>query len=311
MFEMDYIPLLLDNFSSVIIIDNNLIRFHRYGIGFVHQYGSSFKLVFQLYSNAKTRKAFPKQLRTILEPKYMKSIANNIPDDCLIGEFDQWYIHCLKANLTFTDDSILPVLVNNFEIYHHSYGERTKLNVEVNLSADDAFLLFSNLCAINAVYSFNTTLHYNQRVSYNKQLLLKELEESYQYNKNSNLKFASLFYYNRLYGLHYIEYLLNKINQKEISLQEILRLNGASILAFLANNPIISKFAKDILNELVENQENLTIKQKAVYLAFLTQIKRNHFFRFVKPIDEKIRNSFEKIKDSIVKELANKNILIK
>ncbi|MHA1186746.1 MAG: hypothetical protein ACTSSK_07720 [Candidatus Heimdallarchaeota archaeon] len=307
MFEKDYIPLLLDNFSSVIIIDNNLIRFHRYGIGFVHQYGSSFKLVFQLYSNANTRKVFPKQLRTILEPNYMKSIASNIPDDCLIGEFDQWYIHCLKVNLAFTDDSALPVLVNNFEFYHHM-NKRKDLNVEVNLSADDAFLLFSNLCAINAVYSFNTTLHYNQRVSYNKHLLLKELEESYQYSKNSNLKFASLFYYNRLYGLHYIEFLLNKINQNEISLQKILRLNGASILAFLVDNPVISRFAKEILNELLENQEELTLNQKAIYLAFLRQIKRNHFFRFVKPRDERIRNAFEKVTDSIVKELANEDI---
>jgi len=317
MIEKDYIPLFLsvaDGSDGVIIINNNLIWFHRYGIGFGHQYGSSFKLVYQLYSKAKTRKAFPKQLRTILEPKYMKAIANNIPEDCLIGEHDQWYIHCLKVNLAFTDDSALPVLVNNFEFYHHQHHHQIKrkdLNFEVKLSAENAFLLFSNLCGINAVYSFNATLHYNQRVSYNKELLLKGLEESYQHSKNSNPNYASIYYYNRLYGLHYIEFLLSKINQNEISLQKILRFNGASILAFLVDNPVISRFAKDILNELLENQEELTLNQKAIYIAFLRQIKRNHFFRFVKPKDERIRNAFEKVTDSIVKELANENIFKK
>ena len=298
--EMQYIPLFLHLTPKlgVFIINNNLIGCFD-EMSSKQNPGKPFNLLHQLYSNSFIKESFPIQLRSIFESDKIGLNVKDIPEDCLIGELGDDYYHCLKINISIKEESQLPVLFNNFRYSHNSH-EFTPLNFKVKLPAIDAIHLLSNLCANGSIDFFRAFQWNIQNISFNKQMLLKEIAERYKDNNESKFSFTSLYNKFLLYSIEYIDYLLNMLEKKDISPHYILRLSGAPIFSYLIDKPIISSFAKDILNDIMNNQDDLTTNQKIIYLTFLNQIKENQFTKYITTFDEEIKETLDGLKKSLL-----------
>ncbi|MHA1188086.1 MAG: hypothetical protein ACTSSK_14645, partial [Candidatus Heimdallarchaeota archaeon] len=82
------------------------------------------------------------------------------------------------------------------------------------------------------------------------------------------------------------------------------RLSGAPILAFLIDQPVINGFAKNIVQELIDDQEKLSTNQKVIYTTFLEHIYPNSFSKYIAPFDEKMSKSLKQIKTSLSKPIT-------
>ncbi|MHA1435604.1 MAG: hypothetical protein ACTSO7_17325 [Candidatus Heimdallarchaeota archaeon] len=303
MTEKDYIPLFLNIAEGlgVFIIDDNLIGCLN-SLGSLPHSGKSFDLLHQLYANKSIQNSFPDQLRSFFESDKTGLHEKDIPESCLIGELDRWYFYCLKVAVSINEDSSFPVLISNFR-YSHRIMDFIQLNYEVKLTATDAFLLFSNLCTNSQCAFFSTYLRNNQEIAFNKQALKKEITKRLETLKEPKYHFRWSTLYNNfmLFSLEYVDYLRVSIDEGKISPQTILRLSGAPILAFLINYPVISNFAKEILKELLENQDELSLNQKVIYLTFLSQINKSQFTEYIAPYDEKISKTLAELNTSLLK----------
>ncbi|MHA1355335.1 MAG: hypothetical protein ACTSR1_09210, partial [Candidatus Heimdallarchaeota archaeon] len=208
MFEIGYIPLFLNLTSplGVVIIDNDLIGCFP-EIGEKQHPAKSFQLLYLLTKNR--RGSVPHQLKSHFTLNNEDSIFNSIPEDCLIGELDDTYYRCLKADISFFKDSQLPVLLHNFR-FNHNNTEFSSLNYEIKLSYREAFHLLSNLCASGCCNFFHGYLQRNQRMTYNKQLLIKEIKENYEYNIDTNFRYAELYNTFLMFSLDYIDFIQSK-----------------------------------------------------------------------------------------------------
>ncbi|MHA1367108.1 MAG: hypothetical protein ACTSP5_11960 [Candidatus Heimdallarchaeota archaeon] len=279
MTEKENIPLFLNLIEplEVVIIDDNLIGFSKQGG--IYQYPDRpFQILQQLYKNEGMKKLFPEQLRVIFEDEKKESNVVKIRTFCLIGYLNDGYYKCLQATVSISEDPAYPVVINNF-LYNYHYKEFLKLNYEIKLTAVDAFLLFSNLFAIGGILLFDSPALSRPQICFDKQVLKEEIEKAF---RNFTSGYAEIRQKTMLFSLEYLDYLLDKMNKKEITPQTILRLSGAPILAF----------------------EKLSTNQKVIYTTFLEHIYPNSFSKYIAPFDEKMSKSLKQIKTSLSKPIT-------
>ncbi|MHA1185397.1 MAG: hypothetical protein ACTSXA_11940 [Candidatus Heimdallarchaeota archaeon] len=300
----DYIPLFLrikyGELGAIIIDDQVVVCVENQSTQ--HHYYKPYMMLHQLYANSSIRQSFPKQLREFFDDEEAKLLFEKIPEDCLIGELGDLLYHCLKANITIKENSSSPVRIYDFG-YGHFRFDFIPLNYNVKLTAAEAFHLFANLCASSIPDLYGSFLKENQIVSFDKEILLKKTKERYEHKKNPKfgIRWALLAYKIEQFAITYLDYLLNRINKKELTPETILHWNGATILALFIENPIVRSFAKDCLEKILKEHEKLTTNQKIIYITFLAEIGNSQFPKYVFPFTDAIWETFRKITTSLVK----------
>lgn len=132
------------------------------------------------------------------------------------------------------------------------------MNLKVNLSANEAFLTFSNICVNARSASYQHFLNEAKSKLFDKNAILGQIPYSYP----SHLKQIDSF------GLDYIDYLLEQLSSNLIDPYSLLRASGVRTLVLLAKQEPIASFIVKIIDEIL-CQDSLSYNRKLVYYTFL------------------------------------------
>lgn len=262
----ELIPLFLhveDSVSTFII--NNEIIVCIYSGGRQRWPNRAFTILRQLYESPITRKQLPKRFCDYF--LNTDEINSEKPYHCLIGEdFGPIGIDylCLTVNVKVRENKDLPVLISNFELG----GD--PLTHQINLSAKEAFFIFSNILSNTRCISYEVILDKAGKKIFDGSIFEKSLASQYQLNSS---------YYIDRFVLNYIDYLQKQLLSDMIDPSEVLRLSGTRLLVLLSGLEPVSRFVKETLTN-IENYNNISINETAMYFTFLRSLhalKRKEF----------------------------------
>lgn len=238
----------------IYVVNNKLLRFQEYG-GYNRSFTRAFYFLYLMNNNPKVNFVIPNKLYEYLKED---SKVHSILGYPLIGELD-YSIYNLSLELKITTNEKFPTILQN--IKHHN----TMLDDQIGLSARDAFILFSNISTNARCDWFRKILRQEGilelKISFLKKALRNEIDND---NIENNRKMVTSNAYS--FMLDYLDYLKEQLQKNNISLECILKLSGARVLAFLAEfEPRIVPICS-ILDTL-SNQSNLHINEKIVYYS--------------------------------------------
>lgn len=267
-----YIPLIAYAIDplTIYVIDNEVIAFGDYGVN-VQSALRSYQILHQLYGNPITREGIPKRFHKYFEDK-LGSQYEFYRHIWLSGQEDMGNcVSCLQVDVIIAEEEIQkPVTLTEITLIHSvvamNKADITHLNLQVRLSATEAFSLFANLCTTSVI----TQLTYfreelNEKV-FKPEKIREAIVKEFQTSKRDDKKLRFL---QQNFALDYLEYLLEELDQKKITQEEILWLSGMRPLIFMVDKPIIYQYFKKILKQVVENYQQLTYNQKIMYTALI------------------------------------------
>ncbi|NHJ39082.1 MAG: hypothetical protein FK731_03545, partial [Asgard group archaeon] len=256
------------------IIDNKIIMFEETPGSSGYGY-TAFYFLQELYENKYTNQAFPKKLHEQFEELERKDLKFD-KDYCFCGYppmVDARYLNCLTMKMTI-DSKNAPnaVTLSHFSRIEESgkliKGSKSNdalqaiIPGEIHLTADDAFLLFSNINTIK--YALD---HFHKDfLPFNATSIREEINK-YQGNKKERNQRQQ--YHSKLYCLDYLEFLVQQIASGELKPEKILKFSGANILAILANIPVVYNYIESIINSIQINFHKLTLNKKIQYYLLL------------------------------------------
>lgn len=238
----------------VYLVNNKLLRFQEHG-GYDRSFTRAFYFLYLMNNDPKIDFVLPNKLYEYLKED---SKVHSILGYPLIGETD-YSIYNIDLELKITTNEKFPVILQN--IKHHN----TMLDDQISLSARDAFFLFSNICTNARCDSLRKILHQEGILELKIPFLKKGLRnEIFNRNIENNQKMAISEAYS--FMLDYLVYLKEQLQENSISLEYILKLSGARVLAFLAEfEPRIVPICSML--DTLSNQNNLHINEKIVYYS--------------------------------------------
>lgn len=260
---------------SVYVFNNNIIVFKEW-YGYDRYAYRAFELLHEIFNSSEGKKTIPQKL-------HKHFIDEKIPEEipgyhCLIGtEFpypDGHYL-CLKCELEVTSDKQLPILLNSFTL------EGKKLNLQIRLSMEDAFLIFANQC-----------------VDYYKLSFLKR-----DSNKDDNYIFSRKQLENELntkldeFTADYLEYIRRNLDEGKLKPIQILRAGGIATLELLVGHEAILQLVDEVILEL-DNLKLLSQNSKILYYTFLVSLLESDSIS--KPLRARIKE-----KSALFKEIYN------
>ena len=255
----------------IYVIDNELIGCESYG-GLDRSPERAYNLLIQLFSSKICRTVFPIRFAKFFKNK--QPIKSNSHSECLVG-FGEHF--CLDVSLSIREKHKKPILLHDF-VYK---GIPTRFKAE--LTAHSAFYIFSNICANSRCIIYSKILEDSGYQAYNKEIIERSLKYR---DSDTRLKFLPI----DLFVLDYLEFIESQLNKGLITPLEILRLNGARILAFFGNIKPVSVFIQSVMNQIL-NDNSLSRNQKIMLWAFLNILYSNRTFH------SRLIEFFEKNKD--------------
>ena len=262
----------------IYVVNNKLLRFHEHG-GYDRSFTRAFYFLYLMNKESKID-FIPSNLL-----KYLKedSKVHSILGYPLIGELDYSTLN-LDCELKLRTNKESPIVIHN--IKHHN----TKLNDQISFSAQDAFFLLANICTNARCEWFRKVLRQERELVLNTSLIKKiAREEIKSKNIENDRKIVILNAY--LFMLDYLVHLREQLLKKEISLEYILKLSGARLLAFLA------EFEPEIIpiHSILDNfskQKKLPINEKIIYYTlFEIYNSKINFWRK----DSELANKFNQL----------------
>ncbi|NHK30367.1 MAG: hypothetical protein FK730_03385 [Asgard group archaeon] len=280
-----YLPLIVYAIDpiSIIVIDNTVIGFR--GYGFQEHYPSkAFQTLRQFYANPRTRKDIPEKFHKYLE---FKEVYNNRYMDSggyfwLVGNHDEGNCHqCLHIEVEITEKKEKqPALIKNFAFVHmepwNNKAELTPIEKEVRLSSKEAFFLFANICTTALLTEFWYSLIMKKSQSFMPEIIREGIRE---YRQRDPTNVPELNQQIRNFAIDYLEYLLEELQQKKITPEEVLWASGMRLLIFLIEEPIIYQYIQKVKKELIENYQQLTFNQKLMYFCLIRISTESDFYR--------------------------------
>lgn len=257
---------------AVYIIANEVIGLTDHWAYAFHP-GRAFEILVQLFDHHLTKAVFPEKLVEHFQ-EIPENVIKAVPHLSIAGEEDEFGCQlCLFLNVSINEKSPLPVSLHDFTIIHWFYpGEKlydfTPLNLKVNLSAEEVFSIFANICASCTAFWLDTP----RREEVDSKLNLTMLKEKLKDQKNGigNLSPSrELNYRITSFTIDYLRFLIEHIENKEITPESILRLSGGRILAFLSEIPIVKEYYNQVMNEVKNNYHKLSMNRKVSYYTLL------------------------------------------
>ncbi len=274
MLEDESIPFFI-NLSepiAVYIIANEVIGLTDHWAYSFHP-GRAFEILNKLYNYPKTKAVFPEKLVEHFQ-EIPENVLKAVPHGSIAGEEDQGGCHlCLFLNVSIDEKASSPVLLHDFTIIHWFHPREklylfTPLNLKVTLSSEEAFTIFANICASCTAFWLDTP----RRKEFDSKLDLTMLKEKLKSQKNGNEGLSprrELNYRMTNFTIDYLRFLIKKMESKQITPENTLRLNGGRILAFLSDIPIVKEYYDQVMNEVKNNYHKLSMNRKVSYYTLL------------------------------------------
>ncbi|MFW9922982.1 MAG: hypothetical protein ACFFDW_06800 [Candidatus Thorarchaeota archaeon] len=170
----------------------------------------------------------------------------------VIGATGFYGFPSLDFQISTSNDLQKPILFHSFQLNSHP------LDYTINLSAEEAFIILANLCVTFRRDRFDFEPQTGKILSP-------------PYSPDETIDFMDQF------TLLYLNYILEKINRKEVSINQLISLNGVGLLTFFYYHP----FVQDYLIEIFPSLGNISL---------LTPNQRILIYSFLKLNEEKIVN---------------------
>lgn len=150
-----------------------------------------------------------------------------------------------------------------------------ELNLEIFLSAQEAFLLLSNIYFETRGYSIFQTKPYKNE-TFEKEALKLAIDIRFRSDKGSYSYLYELFF------LEYFHYLLTQLERGQIKPETIFRLSGSGLILSLARfNEEAQVFVLEKITELTESFDFLSQNQKICNsILFLNSDLLSHIPKF-------------------------------
>ena len=268
-----YLPLYLyaNEPIAVYVVDDKIIGFELVG-DYKNNGMYAFYLLGKLAKNKLARKTLPNHLVQKHELNF-----DRIPfyHPCLSGIMEEWLqSRCFAANMSIIKNS------DNVSVHFHDFAllERRDFYVnylaaEINVTPHEAFILLANIC-VN--YWDIKLVRFKQFGFFDKEHAYQQLADKYDEMKRK--KHPSYWhYFGILFCYDYLEYLGEKLATGTITADELLRLNGARVIAilpyFIEESTLIRNFILDKVNALTSNFNQLTLNQKLCYYTLYLLVK--------------------------------------
>ena len=281
----DFLPILWFHEEPIMIyvINSKLIGSH-IDTGYV--FGNSGKpalnLLRQLYNSSTTRKSIPVDFHIFFHEQPAIELPKKDYSYVLGYRDPQAGIPYINFEISIMQKQANPVFFHNFTF------KNEPIDVEFNLSSNEAFLLLSNIVLSSNTRRFYEILWKNNLDSIKEfirdntpekwlELFFDYLQNHHHRGPESLRSSLERSYLHRekpeivqfLFSVTYLNYLWTQIKDGSLSIKEILRLNGMLPLVYLMNDlPPVFDFLKEIMLEL-QNLEKLTENQKILYFTFL------------------------------------------
>ena len=268
--------------------------------------GRAFEILTKLYKHPLTKTAFPEILRAHFQ-EIPEKVIKAVPHGSIAGEEDQGGCQlCLFLKINIDEKSSLPVLLHNLTIIHRFHPleklyDFTPLGMKVPLSSEEAFTIFANICASCTTFWLESPSKKEIDSKLDSSLLKEKLmdqtgeSESLSPSRELNYRITS-------FTLDYLRLLIEQMEKKEITPENILRLSGGRIITFLSELPIMKEFFDLIMNEVKNNYQKLSINQRVSYYTLL-EMGLNLANNYQKEI-EVFYEQNKKHMDSVRKELT-------
>ncbi|MBN1330666.1 MAG: hypothetical protein JXA54_14425 [Candidatus Heimdallarchaeota archaeon] len=227
----------------------------------------SYQLLFNLFKDSTLQRELPEELTEHFKVYHKKIILKEaFFERCFGGSHHilQRY-DCIDFNTTIIHLPEPTVLLSNFKYGRDDKGTIIDLDINVNLTIREAFLIFSNICS-NIMYLWWWNLSSPTIVEniYNRDFFLDYIT---QRTKDVHEKFLDI----HLYTYEYLAYIYKLIIEEKISPIELLRLNGAPTLAIFHSLPQVRAFLKSLFCEL-DDLDGIHESRKIIYLQFLLHL---------------------------------------
>lgn len=228
-----------------------------------------------------------------------------IIDPCLCGYREEWFSNrCLAVKMVIEQEAEEQP-VRFYDVALLESGDTLGVFVnsypgEVRLTIKEAFLLLSNIC----LTSIGVSLCYGKTAAepYDFPLTRGQMQEKYKNIKEDVHYFG---YKDKLfdeYSVDYIEYILDQIRRKEITLEEILRLSGAHLLVeYLHREPAVQSFIKEKKEELLSRGKELEEGRKITYTTLVLLAKWSDLLPELGVHDPEENQVLEKLTEDLLK----------
>lgn len=302
--EEDGLPFFI-HFSepiAIYVIGNELIGCQEEAL---HEFypERAFESLYQLYKIEQTRKQIPKRLWKYFE----KVVHSKFP--CIAGQLGEGRNNCLIYQMKIEPSAKKPVRIEEIAIVQNSDEGYfvNKLPMKVQLTAQEAFLVFANTCTAAAYDRLDYRYNFHKEEKFEQEKLSEVVKKNVNESENEyDLKILPIY----LFSLEYIQYIREQIKKKELAPEKIFRLGGARVLIAIANEIEVKEYIHFIAKEIQENYANLTKKQKIQYYTILTI--GEYYARIKIPEIEEIwehnRERLTQMKKELKKDFPNKQV---
>lgn len=302
----------------ILIVQNELIGFQEY-YGSILSRERNYHLLWLLYRNKKTRKAFPEELLAHFKSTSYNDSIFTCP--CLSGNFiEHEFVNCFISKLEIVENNTGDVKVRLFDFgdinRDWGYFLFLKYQYEICLLLEKAFMIMANLCADTSLLYGPMEILFSKNHTNPGKLIRSYLQQNDDRSKNEKKALESKLTRDSLsFTADYLEYLLDKLATGFLTPEIILENSGLSVLAFLADVPIVGEYILEKANELLTNHDSLSRNEQVLYLSLVMKCKKTFVrllpeiwdfyhtnYDFLKKIESNLTKKFVDLVDAIDKD---------
>jgi hypothetical protein len=263
--DKDYIPLYLqmDEMTLCYIINNEVIGCTSGGMREHYPY-NPYYILHKLFDSQITRKAIPERFHQFFTK------LSYLPEDFkkyqIIGSTSDVHHYTIILDLKTSKSSSTPVEI--FDIQFHWHSIKTTPRDSIYLTAQEAFLLFSNILANDQCMNYISAIDSNKLSNFEELDVKKHLD---LYQSYPLKKYGKAFTNLRYFALDYMHYLKEMLLEEKITPYEISFYSGTKALAFFAHLDPVKEYVQHVLDN-IEDPSNLSRNQKILYYCFINSL---------------------------------------
>lgn len=250
----------------VYVVNNRLLVFQEH-IFYDRYFTQAYYFLYEMNKNEKMAQNIPKELK-----KYLRKELGleKIVGDPLIGTEE--YAWNLTMTIEIQEKKKEPIVLKNIKM------KEKEIEGEVRVTGKEGFYLFANITTNALCDWFERILHEEGREKFDKELLKNKTSERIK-NIELDAEIKEIMRNAFYFMIEYIDLLKKKIQQREVTVEEIVRLSGARVIAFLAEIepeliPITEKVNKLSEKEITPNEKLMYYTLIEIYDANINHWKK-------------------------------------
>ncbi|MHA1346442.1 MAG: hypothetical protein ACTSU7_08600 [Candidatus Heimdallarchaeaceae archaeon] len=248
----------------------------------------AFEILGILFFTDKLKQHLPSQFYHYFNKK--KYMTDSSTDRCLIGEDytseSGNSVLCLRLDAEMKTDQTMRVLLHNITC------DGRALDEDVELSIEEAFLIFANLCTNAFKNNYYAQMKQSKRKVFDSSIIK-------QYGHDSPLKIINNF------CVDYLDYLKKSLIEGTILPIDILRTSGIGAIHLFSEIQPVKDFILSMLNEL-KHYQLLPIKLKIAYYTLLQSFHTDSsIYPIISEFHKKNRTLLKHLRNEIVKPFSN------